>query len=353
MEDSHEKSHQPTQKKLDDARKKGEIPRSQEVGVALTYLSMILVLFIFGATIMQETTATLSTFFSPALLEQINATQSSNHSVIKEKILSVLSRNAPFILGPLIVIVLMIAVQRSAIFVASNIAPKLDRISPIAGFKKKFGANGIFEFLKSFIKLVLFSAALTALILPLIDHISNLSRLGDRAGINFIFNKALMLLIATGMIASAIAAIDYVWQVSQFTKKNMMSFQELKDEHRDAEGDPHFKSLRRQRALDIATNRMIHDVPNADVVIVNPTHYAVALEWNPTKSNAPIVVAKGIDEIALKIKQVAESAGVPVHIDIPTARHLSTIAQIGDEVPVDFYQAVAAAIRFAQSVKYY
>lgn len=347
MENDTDKTHQPTPKKLDDARKKGEIPRSQEIGITLTYLSLTGTVYLFGGEILKEVTVIFRSFLTLNFFDSADGSVRATQGMILDALWQV----TPFVFGPFLFIVIMIAVQRSAIIVGTNIVFKLDRISPIAGFKKKFGINGLFEFLKSFAKLILFSAALTALLFPLIAEISNLSRLPLNHSILFVFNKALILLFCATAISAALAVLDYYWQVSQFIKKNMMTFQEIKDEHREAEGDPHFKGMRRQRALEIANNRMIHDVPNADVVIVNPTHYAVALEWKPETSRAPVVLAKGVDEFALKIREVADDCGIPVHVDITTARQLTAVAEIGEEVPVEFYQAVAAAIRFAQSAQ--
>jgi flagellar biosynthetic protein FlhB len=348
MDSASDKSHQPTPKKLQDARKKGEIPRSQEIGIATTYLSLTLVLMLMGKGILEDLTPLLSTFFLPTTyLEQVRATP-SNFEETLQTTRTVGLVIAPLLVIPLALIVLTILAQRSAIIVASNIAPKLERISPIAGFRKKFGPNGIFEFLKSFSKLTLYIFALVAFLLPQIDEIVGVSRLFSHSGIAFLLDKSLALLIIATAISIALAVVDYVWQRSQFTKKNMMSFQDLKDEQKDAEGDPHFKSARRQRALEISSNRMLIDVQEADVVIVNPTHFAVALEWDPLKSRAPIIVAKGQDEIALKIKYIAEIHNIPIYKDIPTARNLVTSSSIGDEIPIELYQAVAAAIKFAQ-----
>lgn len=352
MDDAGDKSHLPTPKKLDDARKKGEIPRSQEVGIAFTYLALTTTLYLFGANILTEVQLTLQSLISGDVFLPGQLPFDPRESFAKGTTVTAILAAAPLILTPLIVVMLMIAAQRSAIFVASNIAPKAERISPLSGFKKKFGANGIFEFIKSFLKLTFYSAALATLLFPLIGKISNLSRLEPRSGLIFMLEQAISLLLFATAISVLLAFVDYAWQISQHTKKNMMSFQEIKDEHRDAEGDPHFKGLRKQRALEISNNRMIHDVPNADVVIVNPTHYAVALEWKPQgKTNAPVIIAIGVDEIALRIRNIAESCGIPIHVDIQTARQLSATSSVGDEVPVELYQAVAAAIRFAQSMK--
>jgi flagellar biosynthetic protein FlhB len=148
-----------------------------------------------------------------------------------------------------------------------------------------------------------------------------------------------------------IGAVDFLWQVSEHHRKNRMSHEELKEEVKQSEGDPHMKQQRRQRGMDIATNRMLRDVPSADVVIVNPTHYAVALKWDRGKVGAPVCVAKGVDEIAARIREVAAEAGVPMRRDPATARALHASVEIGQEILPEHYRAVAAAIRFAEAMR--
>jgi flagellar biosynthesis protein FlhB len=160
-----------------------------------------------------------------------------------------------------------------------------------------------------------------------------------------------VLLSITCVIAVTIAAVDMVWQRFEFTKRNRMTFQELRDETRQSEGDPHMKSQRRSRAHAIATNRMLLDVPKADVVIVNPTHVAVALKWSRARGSAPVCVAKGEDEVALRIREVAATAGIPLHSDPPTARALNATVQIGREILPEHYRTVAAAIRFSDRMR--
>jgi flagellar biosynthetic protein FlhB len=152
-------------------------------------------------------------------------------------------------------------------------------------------------------------------------------------------------------IAVVIAGIDWFWQQFDHRRKLMMSRQDILDEAKNAEGDPHLKQARRQRGYDIATQRMMADVPTADVVIVNPQHFAVALKWDRDSDRAPVCVAKGVDEIAARIREIAAEAAVPIHRDAPTARALFATVPIGDEIPQDHYKAVAAAIRFAEKVR--
>jgi flagellar biosynthetic protein FlhB len=159
------------------------------------------------------------------------------------------------------------------------------------------------------------------------------------------------MLIVVTLIAMVIGLGDLLWQNYHHVQKNRMSHKELRDEAKEAEGDPHMKSQRRQRAYEIANNKMMADVPKADVVIVNPTHYAVALKWSRKKGAAPVCVAKGVDEIAARIREAAMEAGVPIHSDPPTARALHATVEIGAEIRPDHYRAVAAAIRFAERMR--
>ncbi len=152
------------------------------------------------------------------------------------------------------------------------------------------------------------------------------------------------------VIALAIGGIDLLWQRAEHLRRNRMSHKELMDEHKQLEGDPHVKQQRRQRGQEIALNKMLADVPGADVVIVNPSHYAVALKWSRKPGSAPVCVAKGVDEIAARIREIASQSGVPIHRDPPTARALHAAVPIGEEIRPEHFAAVAVAIRFADEM---
>jgi flagellar biosynthetic protein FlhB len=164
-----------------------------------------------------------------------------------------------------------------------------------------------------------------------------------RLGLEFLFLVA--------VVSGAIGIIDALWQHAEHLRKNRMSRKEVMDEHKEAEGDPHMKQQRRQRAQEIAMSQMMADVQEADVVIVNPTHYAVALKWSRKRGTAPECVAKGVDEVAASIRRIAAENGVPVHSDPPTARALHATVGIGEEISEELYAPVAAAIRFAEQMR--
>ena len=153
------------------------------------------------------------------------------------------------------------------------------------------------------------------------------------------------------VISMVIGGVDYLFQHNEHIRKHRMSRKELTDEAKEQEGDPHFKQKRRQRAQEIALSQMLGDVPKADVIIVNPTHYAVALKWDRLRGGAPICVAKGVDDVAAKIREIANENSVPVHRDPPTARALYATIDIGAEIWPEHYKVVAASVRFAETMR--
>ncbi|KIN74575.1 Flagellar biosynthesis protein FlhB [Sulfitobacter guttiformis KCTC 32187] len=157
--------------------------------------------------------------------------------------------------------------------------------------------------------------------------------------------------MVVAVVSGVIGGVDALWQHASHMRKNRMSRKELTDEAKNSEGDPHLKQERRQRALAASQNQMMKDVPSADVIIVNPTHYAVALKWSRLPGEAPICVAKGVDEIAATIRRIGAQAGVPIHSDPPTARALHAAVELGSQIRHDDYAPVAAAIRFAEEMR--
>ncbi|WP_461307443.1 EscU/YscU/HrcU family type III secretion system export apparatus switch protein, partial [Albidovulum sp.] len=241
--------------------------------------------------------------------------------------------------------------QRVLVFAPEKLAPRLSRIDPFANARQKFGRAGLFEFARNAVKLVVVSVLLAAFLRARLPR----ALVAQRYDPALVAAEALRLvvefLLLVVLISGAIAAIDYLWQRAEFLRKNRMSRKELMDELKESEGDPHVRAQRRQRAEAIAMNRMLADVPTADVVIVNPTHYAVALRWERKSGRAPICVAKGTDSLALRIREAAMAAGVPIRSDPPTARALHAAVRIGEEVRPEHYAPVAAAIRFAEAMR--
>lgn len=349
--ESDDKQFEPTQKKLDDARKKGEIAKSNDLVTAAAYGGFLVVASVMGASLIVGLGSTLMTLF-----DQADALSRATFSGSQTPFMGGLLRAstlqvAPWFLGPIVLAILALIAQRGIVFAPSKLAPKVSRISPISGAKNKFGRNGLFEFFKSTAKLLIYGTVLGIFLTYQMPQLIATMYLTP-AMVSFALGQMVMsLLLIVLIIAFILGGVDFLWQRAEHLRKNRMSRKEMMDETKQAEGDPMMKQQRRQKAFDIAMNQMMGDVPDADVVIVNPTHYAVALSWSRMPGAAPKCVAKGVDEVAARIREVAIENGVPIHSDAPTARALHATIAIGEEVSADHFKPVAAAIRFAEKVR--
>ncbi|MEY8803105.1 flagellar type III secretion system protein FlhB [Leisingera sp. XS_AS12] len=351
QDDDSDKSFEPTEQKLRKAREKGEVAKSTDLSVAAAYLGLIVAFYAAGSSSVEGLGTALMAFLdqpdrlAPLFFDGSAAAPSGGFvgSAIKPIL--------PWFLVPFVFVLLSIIGQRALVFAPSKLEPKLSRISIISNAKNKFGRSGLFEFLKSFVKLVLYSICLGVYLSKRLPEMISSAGTGPQSVVMMLAQLSLEFLFLALIIALAIGIIDAAFQHAEHHRKNMMSRKELQDEIKDAEGDPHTKGQRRQRGMEIAMGQMLADVPKADVVIVNPTHYAVALKWSREKGTAPVCVAKGVDEVAAAIRRVANENGVPIHSDPPTARALHATIEIGEEVEEEHYAPVAAAIRFAEEMR--
>jgi len=350
-DDSGEKSHEPTQKKLDDARKKGEFPKSADLTTAAAYGGFLLAAVAFGAASLSALGAALSNLLSrsdtlaPLWFSSSGVPLAMGLSAVVLKPLMV------WFGLPALAALLATLVQRAFVVAPDKLQPKLSRISILSNAKNKFGRSGLFEFAKSFVKLGVYSTVLGVYLYRQLPAILATAQLNPEMALSTLADLAIGFLAIVLVIAGTIGAIDLLWQHQEHHRKNMMSRKEMTDEHKQSEGDPHVKQQRRQRGYDIAMNKMLKDVADADVVIVNPEHYAVALKWSREAGAAPVCVAKGVDEIAARIREIASESGIPLHRDPPTARALHASVEIGQEISPQHYRAVAAAIRFAEMMR--
>ena len=346
-----EKSHEPTPQKLDDARKRGEVAKSTDLSAAAAYFGLLGALGLFGAAAIASSGAVLSAYLARAETLAPRHLATGGSSVSLGMATDALAGLLPLFAFPFVLVLAVIVAQQAFVVAPEKLAPKLDRISLIANAKKKFGPTGLFEFAKSAAKLLVISVLLAIFLTKEADRIVGLVRAPPALVASEMGRLAIALLLQIAVIALAIAAVDYLWQRFDHARRLRMSYQEIRDEAKNAEGDPMLKAQRRRRGEEIAANRMMHDVPKSAVVIVNPTHYAVALKWDRSMGGAPVVVAKGVDGVALRIRYAAEKAGVPIRHDPPTARALEATTEIGREIEPAHYQAVAAAIRFAEAMR--
>jgi flagellar biosynthesis protein FlhB len=349
-EDEADKEHEASQQKLDQARKDGDIARSVDLQTAAATGGLLLALFSLGAWAVERAgTAGMVVLDQADRLSTLVA--SGGSGTIAGLILAFAGPPLALLLvAPVLVLGLLFA-TRGIVFAPTKLAPKLSRISPIATARQKFGIEGLVEFGKSAVKLGIVSLILYYFLAARLEDILASLYLTPAMSAALMARMTVEFLFIVFLIQLALGGVDYLWQIFRHGQRHRMSRKEMMDEFKESEGDPHLKSARRQRAQEVATNRMLTDVASANVVVVNPTHYAVALKWDRAKGGAPICVAKGVDEIAAKIRERAAEHGVPIHSDPPTARAIHATVEIGQEIRVEQYRAVAAAIRFADAMR--
>lgn len=350
-DDESDKSQEPTRHKLEEARKKGELARSADLNTAAAYGGFLLAALAAGGASVDRISEALMALIDRSGPLSAMIFEGRAAAPLSGLIAALAAGLAAWFLIPAALALLSIIGQRSFVVAPDKIRPRLSRINPVQNARNKYGLSGLFEFAKSFAKLLLYSLLLGGFLTV---------RLSDMAGALHAEPQIVGALMARMMveflsvvlvIALAIGAVDYIWHHFDHLRRNRMSHRELREEHKQHEGDPHMKQERRQRAQKIAMDQAMAEVPKADVVIVNPTHFAVALRWSRLPGAAPVCVAKGADHMALAIREHAFEAGVPVRHDPPTARALFATTEIGREIAPEHYRAVAAAIRFAEKMR--
>lgn len=349
--DDQDKQHEPTQKKLDDARKKGEIPRSADLTTAASYAGVLVAASAIGATSLKGIGAELAGIMARADRLALDVFNGGTLTFAGTLLIDLAALLAPWFMIPAVAVLLLLVATRSFVVAPEKLKPKVNRISPLSNAKNKFGRSGLFEFAKSFSKLSIYSTILGVFMWQKLPEVIGTIGVEPAMATSVLLELSVQFFGIVLLIALVIGGIDFAWQYQEHLRKNRMSHKELMDEAKQNEGDPHVKQQRRQKGYEIAMNQGIRDVPDADVVVVNPTHYAVALKWSRLPGEAPICVAKGVDEVAARIREVASEAGVPIHRDPPTARSLHALVEIGQEIHPEHYQAVAAAIRFAEKMR--
>lgn len=350
-DDSGEKPFEATPRKLEQARRRGEFPISQDLITSSVYLGVLTVFALFGASSIDIGGNALRDLLeSPDILAD-RVFGDGGKLALEGVAASMMIASGAWLGGPTLMAVVGAIIQQALVFAPEKLKPKLNRISPISNAKQKFGPDGLFNFAKSFTKLAIYSAVLGIIGWSRLDDILISPMLPRDAALALLADLAWQFLLVAVVIMMTISALDYLWQRSHFLGKQRMSLKELRDETKETEGDPYTKQARRQRGYEIATSRMLADVPGADVVVVNPEHYAVALKWQRARGSAPVCVAKGMDQIAARIRETAIENGVPIYRDPPTARALFASMEIGEEIPVEHYKAIAAAIRFADKLR--
>lgn len=348
-QDDSQKTEDPTSRRLDEARNRGQVANSREVNNLLMLTVFTLSVLVFGGPAASALyKATMPFIESP---DQIPA--DFGHLVeIAWKLLGVL------LLAGIIPLVLAVAaaigagyLQFGLIFSAESIAPKLSKISPLAGLKRMFSMRSLAEFVRGLLKIAVVAAVALFLIVPEVAHLNKLIGMEMTQLLSEVKGLLAKLLIGVVAIVAAIAAIDVIYQRMQHLREMRMSRQEIKDEYKETEGDPLVKGRLRQLRMERTRRRMMAQVPQSDVVVTNPTHYAVALKYDPNTMSAPKMMAKGVDKVAQKIREIAKEHGIPVVENPPLARGLFAAVEVDQEVTPEFYKAVAEVVSYIFRLK--
>ena len=347
-EDKSEKTEQPTERRLRQAREKGDVAKSQELPSWFILAAGLGVIGALSPAMARDLARSLSVFFSQA------DTLSMNPAGALDLAASTAVRIGGIV--ALAFIALMIAgvlgnyVQQGFLFTASKMEPKLSKLSPVEGAKRMFGPQGWVNFFKGVGKMGVVSIAIASVLWPRRDELLRLPAMEPLGILQLVRDGAVTLLLAALLVYALIAAADFFFQRHEFIERNKMSRKEIRDEHKETEGDPMVRAKLRQIRQERAQKRMIANVPEAAVVITNPTHYAVALKYEQGVTPAPICVAKGVDAVAFRIREVADEHDVPIVEDPPLARALYDGAELEEEIPVEHYAAVAKVIGYVLSL---
>ena len=351
-ESGADKQFEATPQKLDRARDKGEVPRSAELYTFAGYFGVVVVAALWGGSALKNVaTALLPYIDHPEKIAALVFGSGNPGGLLTVTGRQVVVPLLPGFLVPFAAILAVGFATRSLTVTPSRLQPRLSRISLIQGAKRKFGIEGWFEFFKSAFKLIAMIAVLGWFVFRRTEDVVELAGTEPNRIIVAMLFLGLEFMTYAVIVVGVIAGIDWFWQRASHLRKNRMSHKEMRDESKEAEGDPFLKSARRQKAQDIAMNQIAGKVALSDVVIVNPTHFAVCLKWSRKPGDAPECLAKGVDEIALAIRKAAEAANVPIYSDPPTARAVFSDTRVGDQIDARHFRAVAAAIRFAEAMR--
>jgi flagellar biosynthetic protein FlhB len=344
-EDQGDKTEAPTPRRREEAREQGNIARSQDLTAAALIIGIMMMLSWFGPNLVRALRDLVQHMLSQQSLGDFNV---SNLSIMLMAMLGSVGRAmAPLLIGVVLLAIIVNVAQVGLFFNTKRLQPNLGALNPVKGFSKIFGGGqGGVALVMNFMKMTLVAMTAYSAVhgrlsqIVLAQQLTFMQIFGVGADIVY------SIVLRIGILLLVLALIDYVWQRFRIEKSLKMSKQEVKEEMKRMDGDPKIKARRRQIAMQIATQKMKKEVPTADVVVTNPTHFAVALKYDSTNMHAPRVVAKGQDYMALKIREIAVAHGVPILERKPLARALYRMCEVGQEIPEQFYSVVAEILAY-------
>lgn len=344
-----EKTERATQKRRDEARKEGNVSKSPELTSALVLAGILIMMRFMGQGIWQTWQNLMNRDFTMALPTSWTTEQVT-------QMLWMQGSDAAKALFPVLGVGLIIGIgvgvaQVRPMFAPNLLAPKFNRIQPLAGIQRMFSTRSLAELGKSILKLVIVGATSYSVVNQMAHQVNSFAEMGVRQLPPTVGKMVFSLGIRIAIMMVVLAFLDFLYQRFEYEKKLRMTKQEVKDEMKQMEGNPEVKSQIRKRSRDIAFHRMMEEVPKADVVVTNPTHFAIALKYEGQTMSAPQVVAKGADVLAQKVKERALESGVPIIENRPLAQTLYRLVDVGGNVPEDVYQAVAELLAYVYRLR--
>lgn len=347
-----EKTEEPTTKKLEDARKEGQVARSQELLTAVSLMALFLILKVFAGYMGNSFISAFKEYYSliPTTASEQATTQYFS-ALLRNVGKNILVIAIPVYIAGIVVSIVINIFQVKWKVTGKPLQPKFSKINPISGFKKIFSLDKIFELVKSVLKIIAIAAVVYTTLknyqymmytLYDIDLIPAIVLIGD-----IIINLG----IKISAVFLVIGIVDYIYQKIKFKKDMRMTKQEIKDEYKQTEGDPQIKGRIKQKMREASQRRMMQRLPEADVVITNPTHFACAILYDKEKSEAPVLVAKGADYVAAKIKEAAKEYNIPIVENRPLARMLYYNVDLEQEIPEELYQMTAEVLAYVYNLK--
>lgn len=348
--DPESKTEEATPRKLEEARKKGDVAKSPDVGQALSLLGASAVL-VFGGG-----------YFATRMAEDLLPFIAAPHAMIGglqagagiEVGALALWAVAPF-LGAVMLATVIGGVggnvgQIGLTFSGETLKPKWDKVSPMAGFKRIFGPDGLMQFAQTLAKLIAVSVVCWAVLKPHMREFENMAAMSPVAILPLARDLMMLLMGATLVFLGLTAGADFIWQKMRFAKRQRMTKEEVKEDYKQSEGDPHVKAKLKQIRMQKSRRRMMQNVPKATVIVTNPTHYSVALRYEAGDA-APVCVAKGVDALAQRIREVAREHRVPIVENVPLARALYAVVDIDETIPREHFEAAAKVIGFVMKTR--
>ncbi|MEO2076760.1 MAG: flagellar biosynthesis protein FlhB [Bacillus sp. (in: firmicutes)] len=346
---AEEKTEKATPQKRKETRQKGQVAKSMEVASSFLLLSFFLFLLFYGKYMGDDLLLLVRGIFSSYLLVEL--TTESTHKLFVDLSVAAVKITLPILLVSFVAGLFSNYIQVGFLFTTENLKFNLNKLNPLEGAKRIFSMRSLVELFKNILKIALIGWVSYFLLKNELNTFLHFSQLKISQMIGYLFSVIIKLGISTSAVYVVLGAADYFYQKYDHEKKMKMSIKEIKDEHKKSEGDPLVKGKIKEMQRAMSLNRMMSDVPKADVIITNPTHYAIAIVYDANDSRAPVVVAKGVDFLALRIKEIAKENEVIITENKPLARALYANVEVGQEIPEELFKAVAEILAYVYQLK--